>query len=140
MFEWVINNETLAWWLLAASIMTFFVTLITVPIILAYLPEDYFLLTDRHRVPWVTLHPFLRIPMLFIKNLLGVVFVFAGILMLALPGQGILTIIVGLVLMDFPGKYHVERWVISRRAVLHAINWIRAKAKKPELMLPFDKN
>ncbi len=138
MFDWFYNNETLIWWLLLASFVSFIVTLVAVPVILARLPEDYFLLPNRHRVPWANQHPVLRIPLLLVKNLLGIVFIFAGILMLALPGQGILTIIIGLALMDFPGKYRAERWVVSRHSVLRGINWIRDKAKKPPLLVNFD--
>ena len=138
MFEWFYNNETLVWWILVVSFITFIATLIAVPVILARLPEDYFSLPDRHRAPWSDRHPVLRIPLLLVKNLLGVTFVFAGILMLALPGQGILTIIIGLALMDFPGKYRAERWVVSRHSVLRLINWIREKAAKPALVVNFN--
>ena len=138
MFEWFYNNETLTWWLLVVSIISFIATLIAVPVILARLPEDYFLLPERHRIPWANRHPVLRIPLLLGKNLLGIVLVIAGILMLALPGQGILTIIVGLMLTDFPGKYQTERWVVSRHSVLRTINWIRMKAKKPVLLVHFN--
>jgi hypothetical protein len=138
MFEWFYNNETLLWWVLVASFVTLIATLIVVPVILARLPEDYFLLPDRHRVPWANRHPVLRIPLLLVKNLLGIMFVFAGIMMLALPGQGLLTIIIGLALMDLPGKYRAERWVISRHSVLRLINWIRRKAAKPALIVNFD--
>ena len=138
MFEWFYNNETLLWWVLVASFVTLIATLIVVPVILARLPEDYFLLSDRHRVPWANRHPVLRIPLLLVKNLLGIMFVFAGIMMLALPGQGLLTIIIGLALMDLPGKYRAERWVISRHSVLRLINWIRRKAAKPALIVNFD--
>lgn len=140
MFEWFYNNETLAWWLVLVSVIFFFATLIVVPIILIRLPEDYFLLPDRHRVPWADKHPLLRLPLLLVKNLLGFIFVVAGILMLALPGQGLLTIIIGLVLTDFPGKYHAERWVISRHSVLLTTNWIRKKAGKPAMVVNFDDN
>jgi len=138
MFEWFYNNETLLWWLLVASFITFITTLIAVPVILARLPEDYFSLPDRHRMPWSDRHPVLRIPLLLVKNMLGIIFVLAGLLMLALPGQGFLTIIIGLALMDFPGKYHAERWIVSRHSVLRLINWIRRKAAKPPLIVKFD--
>ena len=138
MFEWFYNNETLLWWVLVVSFITFIATLIAVPVILARLPEDYFSLPDRHRAPWSDRHPVLRIPLLLVKNLLGVTFVFTGILMLALPGQGILTIIIGLALMDFPGKYRAERWVVSRHSVLRLINWIREKAAKSALVVNCD--
>ena len=134
MFEWFLNNETLVWWLVALSSVSLLGTLITVPIILVRLPEDYFSYPDRHHVPWNSRNRFLRIPIFLAKNLLGAIFVLAGILMLALPGQGILTIIIGLLLMEFPGKYHAERWVINRPSVLSAINWIRAKAGKQKLI------
>jgi len=134
-FEWFYNNETLTWWLVLVSGFFFFATLIAVPIILIRLPHNYFLLPDRHRTPWANHHPLLRLPLLLAKNLLGFIFVFAGILMLALPGQGLLTIIIGLVLMDFPGKYHAERWVISRHSILFTSNWIRKKAGKPALVV-----
>ena len=47
MFEWFYNNETLLWWLLVASIISFIATLVAVPVILTKLPEDYFLLPER---------------------------------------------------------------------------------------------
>ena len=135
MFEWFYNNETLVWWLLLLSLVSMLATLIAVPLILLRLPEDYFSYPDRHRVSWASRNRVLRIPFFLAKNILGVILVSAGILMLALPGQGILTIIVGLVLMEFPGKYRAERWVINRPSVLRAINWIRAKAGKPKLIV-----
>lgn len=134
MFDWFYNNEALAWWLLIISIFTFLVTLIAIPVILIRLPRDYFSFPDRHRIPWQNRNRFLRLPLLILKNLLGVIFILLGILMLVLPGQGLLTIVIGLVLLEFPGKYRVERWAVNRPTVLGAINWIRAKAGKNALL------
>jgi hypothetical protein len=134
MFEWFYNNESLVWWLLAISFVSLLGTLIVVPLILVRLPADYFLFPDRQGAPWESRSQYLRIPIFLAKNLSGAILVLAGILMLVLPGQGILTIIIGLVLMEFPGKYHAERWVINRPSVLTAINWIRIKASKPKLL------
>jgi hypothetical protein len=67
------------------------------------------------------------------KNAIGIVFVVLGVVMLVLPGQGLLTIVVGLMLLDFPGKYEVELWVVRRPSILRAINWIRSRAHKPPL-------
>ncbi len=55
--------------------------------------------------------------------------------MLILPGQGILTMAVGLMLMDFPNKYQVERWLVSRKRVLRAMNWFRRQANKNPLVI-----
>ena len=133
MFEWFYNNETLSWWLLSISVVSFFFTLVAVPIILMRIPHDYFSYPSRHRIPWRNRNRFWRLPLLLAKNLSGVIFIILGTIMLVLPGQGLLTILIGLVLLDFPGKYRVERWVVNQKAVLRSINWIRLKAGKGEL-------
>ena len=51
----------------------------------------------------------------------------AGIAMLVLPGQGLLTLLVGFLLIDFPGKYRFEKWLVARRWVLQPINWLRLR-------------
>ena len=63
------------------------------------------------------------------------VLILAGIAMLVLPGQGLLTILIGFLMLDLPGKYRVEKWLISRGRVLHAINWYRGKKGRPPLRL-----
>ena len=76
-----------------------------------------------------------RAALLIGKNIFGVVFVLMGLAMLLLPGQGILTIVIGLVLIDFPGKYNLERWIVSRRAVLNSINWLRQRADRGPIVV-----
>ncbi|MCZ6750119.1 MAG: hypothetical protein O7D96_12545 [SAR324 cluster bacterium] len=78
----------------------------------------------------------LRLCALAGKNLLAVVLVVAGVAMLFLPGQGILTILVGLGLLSVPGKRKLELWIVRRPAVLRAIQWIRARSNRPALQLP----
>jgi len=73
--------------------------------------------------------------LIMIKNLLGAIIVLAGIAMLVLPGQGIITILLGIFFMNFPGKYKLELWIIKRPAILKSINWIRAKANHSPLIL-----
>jgi hypothetical protein len=65
--------------------------------------------------------------LLILKNLLGIVLLLAGIAMLVLPGQGLITMFVSLTLLNFPGKYRLERWVISQGVVFRSINWIRQR-------------
>ena len=73
---------------------------------------------------------------MIVKNVLGVVFALAGIAMLVLPGQGIVTILISVVLLDFPKKFAFERWLIRRRLAHRAMNWIRLKAGRPPLQIP----
>jgi len=55
-----------------------------------------------------------------------------GLGLLVLPGQGLLMIVVGLALVQFPGKRRVELWLVHRRRVWRALNWVRRKMGKPE--------
>jgi UPF0716 family protein affecting phage T7 exclusion len=73
----------------------------------------------------------IHISLVALKNLLGFVFVAAGIAMLVLPGQGLLTIFIGILLLDFPGKRAVERWLVRLPRVLQAANWIRQRYGRP---------
>lgn len=118
-------------WLAVVSLATFVVSGISLPWLLTRLPEDYFLEIDRPvRPPWPR-HRGLYWAWRLLKNLLGVVLLLAGIVMLVTPGQGILTILAGLWLMDLPGKRRCERHLIVRPKVLASVNWIRHKAGKP---------
>ena len=137
MFSWLTGNEELMWQLAVVSVATFFGTLLLVPVILIRLPSDYFSYQRRKSRVQVR-HPVVAVLMAVFKNLLGLIFVVAGIVMLVLPGQGILTILVGLMLLDFPGKYRAEQLVVSRASVLRSINWIRTKAHKPPLRIRSD--
>ncbi len=135
MYDWLLNNEALLWWLAVVSAITFILSVIIVPIILIRLPADYFSRNRNSRAPCASAHPLIKFPLLILKNSFAVILIIAGIAMLALPGQGILTIVAGIVLLDFPGKHQAERWIIERKYILHAINWVRTKAGKSELLM-----
>jgi Putative transmembrane protein (PGPGW) len=115
--------------------LAFFVgTLIAIPFILVRLPADYF--DTRVPRPWMeNHHPVLRVIGHVLKNLIGVVFLFAGFLMLFLPGQGILTMLIGISMLDFPGKRKVEAKMIGQPTILHVINNMREKLGKPPLVI-----
>jgi hypothetical protein len=117
-----------------ASIIGFIGTLIAIPIILIRLPADYFdTRTPRH---WMKdHHPVLRVMGLIIKNLVGSVFVLAGFIMLFVPGQGLLTMLIGISLLDFPKKRELEARIVSQPSILKAINSIRHRFNKPPLIL-----
>ena len=134
MIEWLQNNETVLLWLAATTIITFMATLIVVPILVVRIPPDYFSRRKRHRKLWANHHPLVRAILLIGKNALGYIFVVAGIIMLVLPGQGIFTILVGIMLLNFPGKYQLERWIATRRPVLRSINWLRQRAGRAPLI------
>lgn len=128
-----VSTETLIW-LTVLSIIFFVGTLIAIPFILVRLPADYF--DVRVPRPWMQdHHPVLRVAGHITKNALGAVFVFAGFLMLFLPGQGVLTMLIGVSMLDFPGKRTVEAKLIGQPTVLSVINGMRRRYGKPPLIL-----
>lgn len=135
MVQWIHNNAALLWWLAAASLVTFVATLAVVPILLVRIPPDYFVGEKRRRRLRESRHPVVRAAWLIGRNLLGAVFIAVGILMLVLPGQGLLTILAGILLLDFPGKRRFERWIISHAFVLGSINWLRRRGGRAPLLV-----
>ncbi len=124
-------------WFAVSSVFMFVGTLIAIPIILMRLPADYF--DTRIPRPWMeNHHPVLRLLGHIVKNVVGAVFLFAGFLMLFLPGQGLLTMLIGLSLIEFPGKRRVEAKIVGQSTVLSTINAMRAKFGKPPLIMAPD--
>lgn len=134
--RFIAEHELLLLFLGLGSALTFIGTLVMVPWLVVRIPEDYFLPRER---PPVRLHGdrhiSLQILLLVCKNLLGVLFIALGIVMLVLPGQGLLTILAGLILLDFPGKFRFERTLICQPAIQRSINWLRRRANRPPLRL-----
>jgi hypothetical protein len=114
MFERLQIGEKTIWWIAGASFITFLAFLILVPLLAIRIPSDYFARGKFHRKLWADQHLVLRMVLLTGKNLLGCVFIVGGIVMLVLPGQGILTILAGIMLLDFPGK--VPASAVDRRS------------------------
>ena len=133
----IVPTETFLWWLGAVSVVMFVGSLIAIPFILVRLPADFF--DERvHRLWMKDHHPILRFLGHLAKNLVGAIFVLAGVAMLVLPGQGILTVLIGVSFLDFPGKRRMEAKLIGQPTVFKAVNSIRGKFGKPPFTLPPD--
>lgn len=116
------------------SVVAFVGSLLAIPWILLRLPVDYF----DVRVPrkfFARTNPVLRSVAVVLKNIVGFILLLAGIAMLVLPGQGVLTILMGISLMDFPQKRLLEAKLIGQPLVFSGINRLRARFGKPPLTL-----
>lgn len=101
------------------------------------LPADYFC-NSSSRDFWVGRHPVIRRTGLVVKNLLGVGLVALGVVLVlpGVPGPGILTILIGVMLLDFPGKRRLERRLIGRPTILGSVNSLRRRYGKAPFALP----
>ena len=126
-------------WASGLSVLAVAGGIIAVPWVVVRLPQDYF--AREERVVWRTSadQSLLMLVAAALKNLLGLLLVILGLIMLVTPGQGILALLIGLMLMNFPGKYHVERWLVTRPGVLRGLNWLRQRRGHAPFDIPQEK-
>lgn len=110
--------------------------LAAVGVLLVRLPSNYFC-RSRPRDFWIDSHPVIRWAGLVAKNVLGLLAVLLGVILSApgIPGPGVLIILIGITLLDFPGKREWERRIVGRQNILGTINLLRARYRKPPLTL-----
>ena len=138
-WQWVLEFwASLTWseiaWGLLFTVVTVAVSYGLIIFGMIKIPADYFsssyvkeINTDKHfSIRWAAF---------IIKNVIGFLLIIAGIIMLFTPGPGVPTILLGLVMMDIPGKRPLEAKLINRPMVLSAVNDLRAKYKKPPLVM-----
>ena len=128
MMELLHEYRDAIWWFAVLSLVVFAGSLIAVPWIVVHMPADYFISSHRPKSRFTTIHPIVGWAARILKNLVGIALIFAGLAMLVLPGQGLMTLAIGILLMDFPGKHRVERRIVSAGPVLKSLNWLRLRA------------
>jgi hypothetical protein len=107
-----------------------------IAVVMIKIPANYF--SPHYQQDFLPNSPWLvRWGAVILKNLLGVFLIGLGILLSlpGVPGQGLLTILLGLIMLDIPGKRPLEAKIIQRPSILSAINNLRARFKKPPLIL-----
>ncbi len=118
------------------SLLLFVGTILAMPLLIVSIPQDYFLHEKSEPYGFAKRHPAIRLVMLVLKNGAGVVLLAAGFVMLFIPGQGLLTMFIGLMLMNFPGKRRLELGLVKYPRIQHGINWIRRRSGREPLQLP----
>jgi hypothetical protein len=115
--------------------LTLVLSLGAVMTVLVRLPATYF--QDDDVSTSTGRHPIIRGIAVILKNIFGAFLIILGLFLSlpGVPGQGILTILIGVMLLNFPGKRRLERWLVSRPRVLPVINGLRARFGKPPLLL-----
>jgi archaellum biogenesis protein FlaJ (TadC family) len=135
MLEWI---EVHRHWLTAlagASMAVFVISLVVGPMIVLRIPADYFA-HDQRPESWLDRrHPAIHWTLRLVKNIAAIVLLLGGLAMLALPGQGLLTLLAGFMLLDAPGKYRLEKWLIGRPWLHRPINYLRHRRGRLPLLV-----
>ena len=132
-FEFLSDYKIYLVWLGTLSFTIFIFSLLTIKWLVALIPSDYFI--KKNNSEFRSNYPIFWLVSIIIKNLVGYTLIVGGILMLVLPGQGLFTIFVGLMLSNYPGKFYIERKFIAIPSVLRAINWLRKKSNTPPIKI-----
>lgn len=133
-------TEAVTWGQILIAVLIFLVTfigsLVVVAFVLVKIPANYFhsshgreFLTDKNAA--------YRWTGIIAKNAVGVVLIAFGVVMSlpGVPGQGLLTILLGLMLVDFPGKRGLESRIVGQPKVQSSINKLRGRFDKPPLIV-----
>jgi hypothetical protein len=115
---------------------SFAISLVAIGIVMVKIPAHYF--SSTYKQEFLPNSTFLvRWGAVILKNILGVFLILLGIVLSlpGVPGQGVLTILLGLIMIDIPGKRPLEARIIRRPAVLSRINKLREKYGKEPLLL-----
>lgn len=139
--EWVASFwESLTWSNILLGVglfvLSFGLSILAIAIVMVKIPENYF--SSHYQQDFLPNSSFLvRWGAVILKNLLGFFLILLGIVLSlpGVPGQGLLTILLGLIMIDIPGKRPLEARIIKRPTILATINNLRIKYNKPPLIL-----
>jgi len=132
--------QSLTWWQVGlgalCAVVGIAVSYIAVSIVIVKMPENYFHSDYEHHFLPDT-NPVLRSVAIAAKNIIGVVMIIVGLVLSfpAVPGPGLVTVFIGLMITDIPGKRVIEAKIIRRPLVLSAVNRLRARYNRPALVI-----
>jgi hypothetical protein len=117
----------------AIFLVSFFANLGIVSLILVKIPADHFSKSRKTKF-WAGPRPWLHAAKVVGKNIGGILLVALGVVLSlpGVPGQGLLTVLLGIMLLDFPGRHRLEQKLLSKPSILNSINKLRDRfGKKP---------
>lgn len=120
---------------LALGVAAFSLSLVVGVVVVVALPADHFVRGPAKR-GFFRSHPAARLTLLAAKNLLGAVLFVVGLVMAVplVPGPGALFVLLGLSLVDFPGKRSLQKRILRVPRVLASVNRMRARFGKPPIL------
>ena len=132
--DWIDNYQTLVWWMGLLSALIFIGFLVATPIIIIHLPSDFFhkRMAPLHENAHLSVF---KICYLIVKNFFNAALVSVGIALIFLPGQGIFAIVIGVSLMNIPGKHKMMCRIVRTKWLMRSLNRFRFRFNKPAFIV-----
>lgn len=129
----MLANHTVALTLLGTlSVALLAVSVFAAPWLIEKLPVDYF---GEERSP--NRNPgSLRVALMILRNVAGAIFILLGLVMLVTPGPGLVALLLGLALCQFPGRHALVCRLAAQPRVFESLNWIRRRRGMPPFHQP----
>jgi len=113
------------------SLLLLVLSLLATPWIVARLPSDY-LQTNKLNRPTGIFGSIL----FALKALIGFILIAFGLLLFITPGPGLVVLLVGLSMAEFPGKHRLMTKMAGQPRILKSLNWMREKRGKEPFGAP----
>lgn len=123
-------------WLTVLSLITFLLSIILIPIVVNMLSSDCFRKLTLKPADRPVRSQAMKVFFLIIRNTLGVLLFLAGLLMLFLPGQGLLTLLLSFMLLSIPGKQRLIVYLVKQKNIQKSLDWLRRKGGRPPFVWP----
>ncbi|MEC9492214.1 hypothetical protein [Flexistipes sp.] len=133
-----LQNETFIFYAAAFSVLFFLIGIILVPYVILKIPHDYFSYSSKKEYFSRKRDIAVYYVKMALRNAAALLLFFLGIILLVVPGQGLLTILLAFLLADIPGKYKIEKYLIKKERVYNLLNRFRQKYGKKSFILPED--
>ena len=133
---WVESHIGYSLVLASISVLGILAGLIAMRFAIIYMPADYFVRSSDQKGRFSNHHPAIYWSFLFLKNLVGAGFLIVGLLMLITPGPGVLLLLLGLSLVNIPGKRRLEIRLLRFPTIHQKIDRLRCEHLRPPLQLP----
>lgn len=129
---WLTTHTALVTLISVISVLLLAMTILATPWLVSRLPSDYLL--HKPTPPSV---PSLGGALLkLLRLILGLILACLGLVMMITPGPGMVLLLLGISVAEFPGKHRLMFHIATRPPVFDSLNWMRKRHHKPPFEHP----
>lgn len=134
----LLKNDIFIFYTAVFSVLFFLVGITLIPYLILKIPYDYFNYSSKKAYFSNKREIAVYYLKMILRNIAAFLLFLIGVILLFIPGQGLLTIFLSLLLADIPGKYKIEKYMIKKEKIYNMLNGFRQKHGVKPFVLPED--